>query len=87
MTARPRRPWRVILSGLKVTAEFAHSHETSHTSQTAAYAVATSALRDPDCPATTAKVMQWSDGRWQLFEIVHCSELPSSAWFPTPDPA
>jgi hypothetical protein len=82
MTGRPRCPWRVITSGMP-----GHGSETEHTSEANAYAYLRAEIVRPDSRTPKATVMQWSDGRWQLYEIVHCSELPSSVWFPTPDPA
>lgn len=65
---RPRRPWRVILTGPDVTAE------SDHTSQTAAYALIGAALGNGS-PATEARVMQWADGRWWHFETVRAGDL------------
>lgn len=77
MTSRPSKPWRVTLSGP------AFLSETEHTSEAKAYDHLRTELTRPDSKALTARVMQWSDGRWWHFETVHASELPSSAWFPT----
>ncbi|NED75373.1 hypothetical protein G3I51_24220 [Streptomyces sp. SID9944] len=69
MTSKPRKPWRVILTGPEVHAE------ADHTSEAKAYAFVRAALRG-DSPADTAKVMQWEGGRWWHFETVHADEIP-----------
>lgn len=68
-TSRPRRPWRVTLHGGD------RPVESEHTSETAAYGFLLASLRG-DGPAHTAKVAQWSDGRWFHFETVHRDGLP-----------
>lgn len=69
MTARPRKPWRVAVTGTDVHAE------SEHTSEAAAYALVRAVLRNGG-PAVTAKVLQWSDGRWWHYETVHAKDLP-----------
>ncbi|MGW5711574.1 hypothetical protein [Streptomyces olivaceus] len=69
MTAKPRKPWRVILTGPDVHAE------SDHTSEAKAYALIRAALGG-DSPADTAKVMQWEGGRWWHFETVTADEIP-----------
>jgi hypothetical protein len=69
MTAKPRKPWRVILTGPDV-------HATSdHTSEAKAYALIRASLGD-DSPADTARVEQWEGGRWWHFETVTADEIP-----------
>lgn len=69
MTARPRKPWRVTLTGSTVRAA------SDHTSERAAYAFLLAALRDGG-PATAARVHQWESGRWCHFETVEAADLP-----------
>lgn len=69
MTAsRPAQPWRVITS--KGGAQLA---ETPHTSENKAFEHVRRVLR---AEADTAKVMQWSDGRWWHFETLTADDLP-----------
>ncbi|MFE9448299.1 hypothetical protein [Streptomyces sp. NPDC006739] len=72
MTTKPRKPWRVILTGPDVRAE------SDHTSEAKAYALIRSALGG-DSPADTARVMQWEGGRWWHFETVHADEIRAAA--------
>lgn len=67
MTAKPRKPWRVIL-----TQNGIHLAEVPHTSEAKAFAHVRAALRSG---ADTAKVMQWEDGRWWHFETMHADEI------------
>lgn len=69
MSARPRKPWRVTLSGADVRAT------SDHTSEKAAYAFLLAALRG-DSPATAARVDYWEDGLWRHFETVEAADLP-----------
>lgn len=71
MPSRPRKPWRVILTGPDVRAE------SSHTSENAAYSLIRATLGG-DSPATKARVEQWTDGRWWHFEDVHARDLPAN---------
>jgi len=68
-TARPSKPWRVTLTknGVQLA-------EIPHTSEKKAFEHVREALR---AGADTAKVMQWSDGRWWHFETVRSSDLPT----------
>jgi hypothetical protein len=68
MTAKPREPWRVIL-----TQNGIHLAEVPHTSEAKAFGHVRKALR---AGADTAKVMQWEDGRWWHFETMHTEDLP-----------
>jgi hypothetical protein len=70
VTARPRKPWRVAVTGTDV-----HT-ESDHTSESAAYAFVRATLRG-DSPASTARVLQWSDGRWWHYETIHAEDLPA----------
>lgn len=69
MTARPRKPWRVTLTGADVRAT------SDHTSERAAYTFLVAALRG-DSPATAARIDQWEGGRWWHFETVEAADLP-----------
>ncbi|MEV7154901.1 hypothetical protein AB0N77_09780 [Streptomyces misionensis] len=70
MTAKPRKPWRVILTqrGVQLV-------EIDHTSEKKAYEHVRAGLRSG---ADTAKIMQWEGGRWWHFETVHASEFPDA---------
>lgn len=70
MTAKPREPWRVILTqnGIQLA-------EVPHTSEAKAFAHVRTALRSG---ADTAKVMQWADGQWWHFETVHADAIPDA---------
>lgn len=72
MTAKPRKPWRVILTGPDVRAE------SDHTSEAKAYALIRTALRG-DSPADTARVEHWEDGLWRWYETVTADEIPNDA--------
>jgi hypothetical protein len=71
-TSRPRKPWRVVLTGPQ-----GQVGETSHTSEAKTFEHVRTALRDPGTGADMAKVMQWSDGRWWHFETVTAADLPA----------
>ena len=71
MTAKPRKPWRVILTGPDVRAE------SDHTSEAKAYALIRAALGG-DSLADTARVMQWEDGLWRWFETVTADNNPDA---------
>ena len=67
MTAKPRKPWRVI--------EFRNGMEhaeTEHTSEAKAFTHVRTILQ---ADADTAKVMQWEDGRWWHFDTMHADEI------------
>ncbi|MGW3196316.1 hypothetical protein ACWDBD_17355 [Streptomyces sp. NPDC001118] len=68
MQSKPRKPWRVILTqnGIQLA-------EIEHTSEAKAFEHVRMALRSG---ADTAKVMQWSEGRWWHFETMHAKDLP-----------
>jgi hypothetical protein len=68
MTAKPRKPWRVIL-----TQNGSHLAEVPHTSEAKAFEHVRAALQSG---ADTARVMQWEDGRWWHFETVHAEDVP-----------
>lgn len=68
MPAKPRKPWRVIL-----TQNGIHLAEADHTSEAKAFEHVRMALRSD---ADTAKVMQWEDGRWWHFETMHADDIP-----------
>jgi hypothetical protein len=65
---KPRKPWRVILTqfGIQLV-------EIDHTSEAKAFEHVRMGLR---AGADTAKVMQWSEGRWWHFETMHADEIP-----------
>ena len=67
MQAKPRKPWRVIL-----TQKGIHLAEVEHTSEAKAFEHVRTALK---ADADTAKVMQWEDGRWWHFETMHAEEI------------
>lgn len=71
MTSRPRKPWRVTLTGtdVRVTSE--------HTSEKAAYAFLATALREHG--NRTARVDHWERGVWWWFETVAASDLPAES--------
>lgn len=71
MTARPRKPWRVTLSGANVRAT------SEHTSEKAAYTFLLAALRG-DSPASAARIDQWEGGRWRHFETMRTADLPAA---------
>ncbi|WP_030344785.1 hypothetical protein [Streptomyces sp. NRRL S-1022] len=68
---KPRKPWRVILTGPDVRAESAH------TSEAKAYTLIRAALGGAS-PADTARVEQWEGGRWRHFETVTADEIPNA---------
>lgn len=68
MQSKPRKPWRVIPTQNGVTLA-----EVEHTSEAKAFEHVRTALR---AGADTAKVMQWSEGRWWHFETMHAEDLP-----------
>lgn len=67
MQAKPRKPRRVILTqnGIQLV-------EVDHTSEAKAFAHVRMALGSG---ADTAKVMQWSEGRWWHFETMHTEDV------------
>ena len=70
MTAKPRHPWRVILTqnGIQLV-------ELDHPSEAKAFEHVRVALGSG---ADTAKVMQWEDGRWWHFETMHADDMPTT---------
>ncbi|MBZ6211612.1 hypothetical protein KVH31_34520 [Streptomyces olivaceus] len=68
MATKPRKPWRVIVTGPDVRAE------SDHTSEAKAYALIRASLGEGS-PADTARVEQWEDGRWWHFETVHADVI------------
>ncbi|MFC9987858.1 hypothetical protein ACFXKV_04665 [Streptomyces globisporus] len=70
MSARkPRKSWRVIVTGPDVSAT------SDHTSEAKAYTLVRSALGG-DSPAEKARVECWEGGRWRHFETVDADEVP-----------
>lgn len=70
MTARkPRKPWRVIVTGPDVSAT------SDHTSEDNAYTLVRAALGG-DSPVEKARIEYWADGRWRWFETVTADEIP-----------
>lgn len=69
MPSRPRKPWRVIVTGPDVRAT------SDHTSEAKAYAFIRAALGG-DSPAENARVDHWEDGRWRWFETVNAEDVP-----------
>lgn len=70
MTAKPREPWRVILTqgGVQLA-------EIGHTSEAKAFSHIRTGLRSG---ADTTKVMKWEDGRWWHFETVTAADIPDA---------
>lgn len=68
MPTRPRKPWRVIITGPDLRAE------SDHTSEAKAYAFIRAALGG-DSPSENARVEYWEDGRWRWFETVNADEI------------
>jgi hypothetical protein len=66
---KPRKPWRVILTGPDVRAT------SDHTSEAKAFMLVRAALGG-DSPADTARVEHWEDGRWRHFETMHTEDVP-----------
>lgn len=72
MTTKPRKPWRVILTG--GLAELVRSaNETEHTSEAKAYTFLREKLGNSD--ATEARVEQWENGLWRWYETVTADEI------------
>lgn len=71
MTAKPREPWRVTITGPDVCAT------SDHTSEAKAFAFIRAALGDGS-PADTARVEQWEGGRWRHFETMTADEMPDA---------
>lgn len=71
MTAKPREPWRVILTqgGIQLA-------EIPHTSEAKAYKHVRAALQSG---ADTARVEHWEDGLWRWFETVTDDDIPKGA--------
>jgi len=75
VTAKPRKPWRVILTGPTARVE------SEHTSERRAYDHLVSELRlakTSERDHTEARVMQWEGGRWWHFETVTAADIPDA---------
>lgn len=68
-TRKPRKPWRVIVTGPDVNAT------SDHTSEAKAYVLVRAALGG-DSPAEQARIEYWESGRWRHFETVDADEIP-----------
>ncbi|MEU1434036.1 hypothetical protein ABZ438_08045 [Streptomyces sp. NPDC005786] len=68
-TRKPRKPWRVVITGPDVRAT------SEHTSEAKAYALVRAALGG-DSPAEKARVEYWEDGLWRWFETVDAEDVP-----------
>jgi hypothetical protein len=68
VTAKPRKPWRVTVTGPDVHAE------SSHTTEAKVYEQVRGAFGSDD-PADSAKVEKWEDGRWLWYETVTADEI------------
>lgn len=68
-TKKPRKPWRVIITGPDVSAT------SDHTSEAKAYDLVRAALGG-DSPAENARIEYWEDGLWRHFETVDANEAP-----------
>ncbi|MYR36353.1 hypothetical protein GTX14_04695 [Streptomyces sp. SID4944] len=66
---KPRKPWRVIVTGPDVNAT------SDHTSEDNAYTLVRAALGG-DSPAEQARIEYWKDGQWRWFETVTADEIP-----------
>ena len=75
MSAKPRKPWRVILTqnGVQLA-------EIDHTSENKAYQHVRAAL---GAGADTARVEKWEDGLWRWFETVTADEIRAAQTAPT----
>lgn len=69
MPNRPRKPWRVIITGPDARAV------SDQTSEAKAYTVVRAALGG-DSPAENARVEYWDGGLWRHFETVNVDEVP-----------
>lgn len=72
MSARPRRPWRVVLdhpTGQSPEAEFTSEDKTYEHVRTELRKAAAGETK-----TTAIRINQWSDGRWWHFETVKPGE-------------
>lgn len=70
MSAKPRKPWRVILTqnGIQLA-------QLDHTSENKAFEHVRTALK---AGSDTARVEQWEGGRWRHFETMRANEIPDT---------
>ncbi|MFI5739174.1 hypothetical protein ACIA9I_12465 [Streptomyces anulatus] len=68
-TRKPRKPWRVIVTGPDVRAT------SDHGSEAKAYALVRATLGG-DSPAEQARVEYWESGQWRWFETVNADDIP-----------
>lgn len=68
-TRKPRKPWRVIITGPDVNAA------SDHTSEAKAYELVRAALGG-DSPAEQASIEYWESGQWRWFETVDADDIP-----------
>ncbi|MFD9464362.1 hypothetical protein [Streptomyces sp. NPDC060027] len=76
MPTKPRKPWRVILTGPVARVE------SEHASEKRAYDHLIAELRlakKGERPHAEAKVMQWEGGRWWHFETVRAEDVPEES--------
>ncbi|MEU0354957.1 hypothetical protein [Streptomyces cyaneofuscatus] len=66
---KPRKPWRVIITGPNVRAT------SDHTSEAKAYTLVRATLGG-DSPAKQARIEYWESGEWRWFETVNADEIP-----------
>lgn len=69
VTRKPRKPWRVIITGPDANAT------SDHTSEANAYELVRAALGG-DSPAEQARIEYWESGEWRGFETVTADEIP-----------
>jgi hypothetical protein len=71
MASRPRKPWRLILTGT------GDPVESDHTSERKTYDQIREVFSESG-PASSAKIMQWEGGRWWHFETVTRAEIEAA---------
>ncbi|GGX49109.1 hypothetical protein [Streptomyces noursei] len=72
MSARPRKPWRVVLNN-----PTGQSPEAEFTSEAKTYEYVRAELQKAEAgetKTTAIRINQWSDGRWWHFETVNPGE-------------
>lgn len=67
-TNKPRKPWRVTLTGPNL------NETTEHTSEAKAYVLVNSSFLEAG-RVSEARVDQWEGGRWWHFETVTAEEM------------
>ncbi|MFD3970184.1 hypothetical protein [Streptomyces cyaneofuscatus] len=67
-TKKPRKPWRVIVTGPDVNAT------SDHTGEANAYTLVRTVFGG-DSPAEQARIEYWENGEWRWFETVTADEI------------